>query len=114
MSMLCVDIVVLWGGENVLFAGCWEKLDVGVVKVGVGFYDCAMVIGNGIVLQCLYWLLALVALLKVVVDFLDVLVLLLLGMKDFLTLLEWVKAECAHVPCGRFVVVFGAGYFVQL
>jgi pimeloyl-ACP methyl ester carboxylesterase len=112
-STLCADTVAPWGGEDAPLAGRARKLAEGAAKVAVGPYDRETATGNGIALQCLYWPPTPVAPPKVAADLPNVPTVLLSGTKDLSTPLEWARAEAAHAPGGKLVVVAGAGHSVQ-
>jgi pimeloyl-ACP methyl ester carboxylesterase len=112
-STLCADTTAPWGGEDAPLAGRAEKLEAAAAAVDDGPYDRETATGNGIALQCLYWPSTPVPLPKVAADLPNVPTLLLAGTHDLSTPLEWARAERAHAPGGKLVVVPGAGHSVQ-
>jgi pimeloyl-ACP methyl ester carboxylesterase len=112
-STLCADTRAPWGGAAAPVAGRAQKLRAAAAAVDPGPYDRATASGNGFARQCLYWPPTPVPLPDVAADLPNVPTLLLAGTKDLSTPLEWARAERAHAPGGRLLVVPGAGHSVQ-
>ncbi|WP_196807310.1 alpha/beta hydrolase [Candidatus Solirubrobacter pratensis] len=112
-STLCADTRAPWGGEDAPAAGRAQKLRTAAAGVDVGPYDRETASANGIALQCLYWPTTPVAPPRLAANLPAVPTLLLAGTKDLSTPLEWARAERAHAPRGKLVVVPGAGHSLQ-
>jgi pimeloyl-ACP methyl ester carboxylesterase len=112
-STLCADTPAPWGGEDAPLAGRQQKLKAAAAAVDPGPFDHATARRNGFALQCLYWPPTPAAPPKLAADLPNVPTLLLGGTKDLSTPLEWTRAERAHAPGGKLVVVPGAGHSVQ-
>jgi pimeloyl-ACP methyl ester carboxylesterase len=112
-STLCADTRAPWGGEDAPVARRAELLRAAAARVDVGPYDHETARANGIALQCLYWPRTPVAPPRLAANLPAVPTLLLAGTKDLSTPLEWARAERAHAPRGKLVVVPGAGHSLQ-
>jgi pimeloyl-ACP methyl ester carboxylesterase len=88
--------------------------DAGPIQPGKAVYpyDEETATGNGVVRQCQFWPPAGPAP-QLPADLPDVPTLLLAGTKDLSTPLEDARAEAAHAPGGKLIVVPGAGHSVQ-
>jgi len=102
-------------------AGPWPDTPVGERDLQAGAlaalkavypYDYETAKGNGVVRQCLFWPPTGPAP-KLPADLPNVPTLLLAGTKDLSTPLEDARAEAAHAPGGKLIVVPGAGHSVQ-
>ncbi len=112
-STLCADVAAPWGDAAAPLAGRAAKLRRAAAQVDPGPFDRATASGNGVAQQCLAWPPTPVRLPDLPADLPDVPTLLLAGTRDLSTPLEWARAERAHAPGGRLLVVAGAGHSLQ-
>ena len=112
-STLCADVEAPWGDASAPLAGRAAKLRRAAAQVDPGPFDRATASGNGVARQCLAWPPTPVRAPDPPADLPDVPTLLLAGTRDLSTPLEWAKAERAHSPGGRLLVVAGAGHSLQ-
>ena len=117
-STLCADLRMPWGGPDTPLAARRAALAHSVARLTaaeVWPFDRATAAGNGIIRTCLYWppTPAPPATAAPRSDLPRVPVLLLAGGRDLSTPLPDARAEAAHAPQGRLVVVLAAGHSVQ-
>jgi pimeloyl-ACP methyl ester carboxylesterase len=112
-STLCADTRAPWGDASAPLADREPRLRAVGALVNTGPYDYETAVGNGFARTCLFWPPAPVPLPQLPADLPPVPTLLLAGTRDLSTPLEWARAERAHAPGGRLLVVPGAGHSVQ-
>jgi pimeloyl-ACP methyl ester carboxylesterase len=116
-SALCADTPMPWGSASAPLASRARALRRAVVRISTRTlwpFDRATAAGNGIVKTCLFWPPIAVPTSQVAANLPAVPTLLLAGDRDLSTPLESARAEAAHAPKGRLVIVRGAGHSVQL
>jgi pimeloyl-ACP methyl ester carboxylesterase len=116
-SALCADTPFPWGGPATPIAKRAPALARAAARLrqrALWPFDRATATGNGFVRQCLPWPPMPTAPVHAARDLPDVPTLLLAGDRDLSTPLPWARAEAAHAPGSRLVVVPTAGHSVQL
>ena len=111
-ATLCADLRPPWGSSSAPLAGREDALGRAVATVDPAPYDRATVMGNGLIQTCLRWP-PTPAPPTPTADLPPVPALLLAGDHDLSTPLPWARAQAAHTPNGRLVVVKGSGHSTQ-
>jgi pimeloyl-ACP methyl ester carboxylesterase len=118
-STLCADMRMPWGGPDTPLTERRAALARSVARLTtaqVWPFDRATAAGNGIIQTCLYWpptTPAPPAATAPRTDLPPVPVLLLAGGHDLSTPLAGARAQAAHAPAGRLLIVPAAGHSVQ-
>jgi pimeloyl-ACP methyl ester carboxylesterase len=117
-STLCADMQMPWGGPDTPLAARPAALAHSVARLTtaqVWPFDRATAAGNGFIQTCLYWPPAPAPPAPPAprADLPPVPVLLLAGGRDLSTPLAGARAEAAHAPHGRLLIVPAAGHSVQ-
>jgi pimeloyl-ACP methyl ester carboxylesterase len=113
-ATLCADTKSPWGGAGAPLAGREAALRrAAAAAPDPAPYDRATIVGNGYAQLCLRWPPTPAPPAPRTDDLPAVPTLLLAGDRDLSTPLPWARAQAAHTPQGRLVVVHGAGHSVQ-
>jgi pimeloyl-ACP methyl ester carboxylesterase len=111
-ATLCADLRPPWDSSAAPLAGRQTVLRRAAAAVDPAPYDRATVVGNGLIQTCLRWPPTPAPPTRTA-DLPPVPTLLLAGDRDLSTPLPWARAQRAHTPNGRLVVLKGSGHSVQ-
>jgi pimeloyl-ACP methyl ester carboxylesterase len=112
-ATLCADLRLPWGGPAAPLAGRDAALRRAAAAIDPAPWDRATVVGNGLAQTCLRWPPTPAPPAPRTADLPPLPTLLLAGERDLSTPLPWARAQKAHAPNGRLVIVPGAGHGVQ-